>query len=156
MEEELERPLVHRDAHGVGHRGVTLAGTTAPSGDLSVISNAPTPTAVAPVRFPLMTRQFSGIQPTGDMHLGNFVGAVKRWVDQQDDGIFCVVDLHAMTMPYDPADLTDGTRRLAALLLAAGLDPGPLHAVRAEPRPRRHRAHLDPERRGHRSASSAA
>jgi len=70
-----------------------------------------------------MTRQFSGIQPTGDMHLGNFVGAVKRWVDQQDGGIFCVVDLHAMTMPFDPAELTDGTRRLAALLFSAGLDP---------------------------------
>jgi tryptophanyl-tRNA synthetase len=70
-----------------------------------------------------MTRQFSGIQPTGDMHLGNFVGAVKRWVDQQDGGIFCVVDLHAMTLPYDPAELTAATGRLAALLLAAGLDP---------------------------------
>ncbi len=70
-----------------------------------------------------MSRQFSGIQPTGDMHLGNFVGAVGRWVQDQDDGLFCVVDLHAMTLPYDPAELTAGTRRLAALLLAAGLDP---------------------------------
>ena len=70
-----------------------------------------------------MTRQFSGIQPTGDMHLGNFAGAVKRWVDQQDDGIFCVVDLHAMTLPYDPAELRTKTTRLGALLLAAGLDP---------------------------------
>jgi tryptophanyl-tRNA synthetase len=70
-----------------------------------------------------MTRQFSGIKPTGEMHLGNFVGAVQRWVDHQDGGIFCVVDLHAMTMPYDPADLTAETRRLGALLLAAGLDP---------------------------------
>ena len=68
-------------------------------------------------------RQFSGIQPTGDMHLGNFVGAVQRWVDHQDGGIFCVVDLHAMTLPYDPAELTAETRRLAALLLATGLDP---------------------------------
>jgi len=70
-----------------------------------------------------MTRQFSGIKPSGEMHLGNFVGAVGRWVDQQDDGIFCVVDLHAMTVPYDPPELTAETRRLAALLLAAGLDP---------------------------------
>jgi tryptophanyl-tRNA synthetase len=70
-----------------------------------------------------MTRQFSGIQPTGEMHLGNFVGAVQRWVEQQDGGIFCVVDLHAMTMPYDPAELTAGTTRLGAMLLAAGLDP---------------------------------
>jgi tryptophanyl-tRNA synthetase len=57
------------------------------------------------------------------MHLGNFVGAVQRWVEHQDGGIFCVVDLHAMTMPYDPAELTAETRRLAALLLAAGLEP---------------------------------
>ncbi len=68
-------------------------------------------------------RQFSGIKPSGEMHLGNFVGAVGRWVAQQDGGIFCVVDLHAMTLPYDPAQLTSETRRLAALLLAAGLDP---------------------------------
>jgi len=76
---------------------------------------------------------FSGIQPTGDMHLGNFIGAVRRWVDDQPptgspaaerhDALFCVVDLHAMTMPYDPAELTAGTRRLSALLLASGLDP---------------------------------
>jgi tryptophanyl-tRNA synthetase len=70
-----------------------------------------------------MARQFSGIKPTGEMHLGNFVGAVKRWADQQDGGIFCVVDLHAMTLPYDPAELTAETRRLSALLLATGLDP---------------------------------
>jgi tryptophanyl-tRNA synthetase len=70
-----------------------------------------------------MSRQFSGIQPSGEMHLGNFVGAVGRWVDQQDGGIFCVVDLHAMTLPYDPVALTAETSRLAALLLAAGLDP---------------------------------
>ena len=70
-----------------------------------------------------MARQFSGIKPTGEMHVGNYVGAVGRWVDQQDDGIFCVVDLHAMTMPYDPADLRSETVRLATLLLASGLDP---------------------------------
>ncbi len=57
------------------------------------------------------------------MHLGNFVGAVRRWVDDQDDGIFCVVDLHAMTVPYIPAEFTAETSRMAALLLAAGLDP---------------------------------
>jgi tryptophanyl-tRNA synthetase len=72
-----------------------------------------------------MTRVFSGIQPSGEMHLGNYVGAVRRWVDDQDraDAIYCVVDLHAMTLPYDPDDLRSETRRLAALLLAAGLDP---------------------------------
>jgi tryptophanyl-tRNA synthetase len=72
-----------------------------------------------------MTRVFSGIKPTGEMHLGNYVGAVRRWVDDQDraDAIYCVVDLHAMTVPYEPADLRSETRRLAMLLLASGLDP---------------------------------
>lgn len=72
-----------------------------------------------------MTRVFSGIQPSGEMHLGNYVGAVRRWVEQQDaaEAIYCVVDLHAMTLPYDPAELTEETGRLAMLLLAAGLDP---------------------------------
>ena len=69
---------------------------------------------------------FSGIKPSGEMHLGNYAGAVRRWVDEQDrsDAIYCVVDLHAMTVPYDPADLTMESRRLAMLLLASGLDPG--------------------------------
>ena len=78
-----------------------------------------------------MTRVFSGIQPSGDMHLGNYVGAVRRWVEAQPpagspaaghDNIFCVVDLHAMTVDYDPTDLRARTRELATLLFAAGLD----------------------------------
>jgi tryptophanyl-tRNA synthetase len=72
-----------------------------------------------------MTRVFSGIQPSGDMHLGNYLGAVRRWVDQQDgaDALYCVVDLHVMTTPYEPAELTETTAQLAMLLVAAGLDP---------------------------------
>ena len=72
-----------------------------------------------------MARVFSGIQPTGDMHLGNYLGAVRQWVADQDahDAIYCVVDLHAITLPHDPADLAARTRRTAMLLLAAGLDP---------------------------------
>jgi tryptophanyl-tRNA synthetase len=72
-----------------------------------------------------MARVFSGIQPTGEMHLGNYLGAVRQWVDAQDDNdaIYCVVDLHAITMPYDPASFADRTRRTATILLAAGLDP---------------------------------
>jgi tryptophanyl-tRNA synthetase len=68
---------------------------------------------------------FSGIQPTGEMHLGNYLGAVRHWVADQDahDAIYCVVDLHAMTMPYDTAAFAERTWRTAALLLAAGLDP---------------------------------
>ena len=72
-----------------------------------------------------MPRVFSGIKPSGEMHLGNYVGAVRRWVDEQGrcDAIYCVVDLHAMTVPYEPAELTMESSRLAMLLLAAGLDP---------------------------------
>jgi tryptophanyl-tRNA synthetase len=70
-------------------------------------------------------RILSGIQPTGDMHLGNYVGAVRQWVDFQKefDAFYCVVDLHAITLPYDPATLRDKTREVATMLLAAGLDP---------------------------------
>ncbi len=72
-----------------------------------------------------MPRVFSGIQPTGDLHLGNYVGAVRQWVADQDthDAIYCVVDLHAMTSEYDRDRLAERTRMTAALLLAAGLDP---------------------------------
>jgi tryptophanyl-tRNA synthetase len=72
-----------------------------------------------------MTRVFSGIKPTGEMHLGNYVGAVRRWVEDQEraEAIYCVVDLHAMTVPYEPDELRSESRRLAMLLLAAGLDP---------------------------------
>src|SRR3954447_6066166 len=72
-----------------------------------------------------MARVFSGIQPTGDLHLGNYLGAVQRWVDDQrsNDSIFCIVDLHALTIPKDPAELRAKTLELTTLLLAAGLDP---------------------------------
>ena len=72
-----------------------------------------------------MPRVFSGIQPTGDMHLGNYVGAVRRWVADQErhDAIYCVVDLHAMTLPYSPDELAGRTRQTALLLMAAGIDP---------------------------------
>jgi tryptophanyl-tRNA synthetase len=78
-----------------------------------------------PVRCRPMTRAFSGIQPTGDVHLGNYLGAVRRWVDDQHDidSIFCVVDLHALTIPKDPAELRSKTLQLAQLLVACGLDP---------------------------------
>jgi tryptophanyl-tRNA synthetase len=72
-----------------------------------------------------MTRVFSGIQPTGDLHLGNYLGAVRNWVDIQDesDAIFCVVDLHALTLPKGKGEVRDGSLRLSQLLLASGLDP---------------------------------
>jgi tryptophanyl-tRNA synthetase len=70
-------------------------------------------------------RVFSGIQPTGEMQLGNYLGAVRHWVAKQDerDNIFCVVDLHSLTVPQDPKALYQKTRELTALLLACGIDP---------------------------------
>ncbi|MGW4599075.1 tryptophan--tRNA ligase [Streptomyces sp. NPDC004457] len=73
-----------------------------------------------------MTRVFSGIQPTGHLTLGNYLGAMRRWaeVDQhRADSLFCVVDLHALTMEHDPARVRRLSRQTATLLLAAGLDP---------------------------------
>jgi tryptophanyl-tRNA synthetase len=68
----------------------------------------------------------SGIQPTGAVHLGNYLGALRWWVDFQDryNAYYCVVDLHALTVPGDPAELSHATLTMATLLLAAGLDPG--------------------------------
>lgn len=72
---------------------------------------------------------FSGMQPSGHMHLGNYLGAVKRWVNYQehvgaeDSFFFMIADLHAMTVPYDPEKLKEGTIDLAAWFLASGLDP---------------------------------
>jgi tryptophanyl-tRNA synthetase len=71
-------------------------------------------------------RIFSGIQPTGRKHLGNYIGAITQYVAGQDRGeaIYCVVDLHAITVPYEPAALRESVYDTAATLLAAGLDPG--------------------------------
>lgn len=68
---------------------------------------------------------FSGVQPTGNVHLGNYLGAFKNWVARQDENInyFCVVDLHSLTVPQDPEQLRHETRSLAAILLACGIDP---------------------------------
>ncbi len=70
-------------------------------------------------------RVFSGMQPTGDPHVGSLIGALNNWVGMQDeyDTIYCVVDLHAMTAPYDPADLSRERADLAKMILAAGVDP---------------------------------
>lgn len=70
-------------------------------------------------------RVFSGIQPSGDLHLGNYLGALKRWVEDQDEkeNIFCIVDLHAITVPQDPKELKRKIRELAAIYFASGIDP---------------------------------
>ena len=77
-------------------------------------------------------RIFSGIQPTGRKHLGNYIGAIRQYVESQDrashaqtadSAIFCIVDLHAITVDYDPAELRERVHDTAAVLIAAGLDP---------------------------------
>jgi tryptophanyl-tRNA synthetase len=75
--------------------------------------------------MPGSERIFSGIQPTGRKHLGNYIGAIRQYVEGQDrgDGIYCIVDLHATTVPYDPAELRERLYDTAAILVAAGLDP---------------------------------
>jgi tryptophanyl-tRNA synthetase len=72
-----------------------------------------------------MNRIFSGIQPTGNLHLGNYLGAIRNWVALQHDYecIFCIVDLHALTVPQDPAELRAATREVTAAYIAAGIDP---------------------------------
>jgi tryptophanyl-tRNA synthetase len=72
-----------------------------------------------------MARVFSGIQPSGPVHLGNLLGALRNWAEDQHnaDSTFCVVDLHALTVPQDPRQLRTATLELATLLLAVGIDP---------------------------------
>ena len=72
-----------------------------------------------------MERLFSGIQPTGQIHLGNYLGAVQNWTTLQDryESLFCIVDLHALTIEYDPATMTPKVIDLAMILIASGIDP---------------------------------
>jgi tryptophanyl-tRNA synthetase len=72
-----------------------------------------------------MKRIFSGVQPTGNLHLGNYLGAIRNWVSLQDDYdcIFCVVDMHAITVWQDPNELKANTREVAAAMVASGVDP---------------------------------
>lgn len=79
-----------------------------------------------PILLHLMARIFSGVQPTAEApHIGNYIGAFRQWVDLQDrdESFICIVDLHSMTLPWDPAELANRTRMLAATLLACGIDP---------------------------------
>ncbi len=72
-----------------------------------------------------MSRIFSGIQPSGELHIGNYLGAVKNWValQREHESLFCIVDLHAITVQYEPDELRRRRRELAVSLLAAGIDP---------------------------------
>ena len=80
----------------------------------------PTPVNAAPAR-----RVFSGIQPSGLLHIGNYLGAIRQWLADQDkkDSYFCIVDLHAITVSQDPEELRRKTREVAAMYLAAGINP---------------------------------
>jgi tryptophanyl-tRNA synthetase len=70
-------------------------------------------------------RVLSGVQPTGNLHIGNYLGAIRNWVESQVnyENFFCVVDLHAITTPHNPSELAENTRRTAALYIACGIDP---------------------------------
>ena len=105
-------------ATGLAYRNFFTAGPSAPRAARAVSGGGPT-------RFPPVTRIFSGIQPTGRKHLGNYIGAIRQYVEGQDRGesIYCVVDLHALTVAYDPAELRERLYDTTAILLAAGLDP---------------------------------
>jgi tryptophanyl-tRNA synthetase len=94
------------------------------AGSKSPVTATPTPTPASPSS---LVRVFSGIQPSGELHIGNYLGAVRTWGqqvrDQKEDLMFCVVDAHAITLDYDPADLRQRISGLAIDLIACGLDP---------------------------------
>src|SRR5256885_13885974 len=75
--------------------------------------------------FSMKSRVFSGVQPSGNLHIGNYLGALKNWVKIQYDyeSIFCIVDLHAITVPQNPAELKAKILETAGVFLAAGIDP---------------------------------
>ena len=91
---------------------------------MSVEIDTHTQFSTSATQTPVKKRVFSGVQPTGNIHLGNYLGAIRNWVKAQADydNIFCIVDLHAITLPIDPKELHANTRKLAALYLACGLD----------------------------------
>ena len=92
-----------------------------------------------------MSRIFSGIQPSGELHIGNYLGAVKNWVELQRsyESFFCVVDYHAITIPYEPDDLRARRREMMVSLLAAGLDPSKCDDLRAVDGSGTYRTRLD-------------
>ena len=95
-------------------------------------------------------RVFSGMQPTGNLHLGNYLGALTRWVEMQKthDCLYCIVDMHAITLWQDPAELKAAIRSVTAAYLAAGLDPRPQHHLQPKPGRRARRAGLGVQLRG--------
>ena len=95
-------------------------------------------------------RVFSGMQPTGSLHLGNYLGAMINWIKMQEthECIYCVVDLHAITVWQDPAELRNAIRQVTATYIAAGLDPEEERSVQSIAGQRARRACLDFQLRG--------
>ena len=110
----LVRPLLPAAATGGMRRCAVAAMCTSAA-----------PETAEPEKPARRKRILSGVQPTGSLHLGNYLGAIRQWVANQDDydNFFCVVDLHAITAPHVPKELTLSTYRTAAIYLAAGIDP---------------------------------
>ena len=106
-------------------RSVSTAGRRAFVRCSSAAPDVASAAAAPPAETARKQRVLSGVQPTGVLHLGNYLGAIRQWVANQDayDNFYCVVDHHAITAPHTPKELTLATYRTAALYLAAGLDP---------------------------------
>nr|CAB3478262.1 unnamed protein product [Digitaria exilis] len=121
----LHRPPLLASRSGAGARGL-LASRIHPLRRLncSAVEAAVGPTEEVPAPPARKKRVVSGVQPTGMVHLGNYLGAIKNWVALQDlyETYFFIVDLHAITLPYDAAELSKSTRSTAAIYLACGVD----------------------------------
>ncbi|KAK8453645.1 hypothetical protein SEVIR_5G317100v4 [Setaria viridis] len=121
----LHRPPLLSSRSGAGARGL-LASRIHPLRRLncSAVEAAADPTEEAPAPPARKKRVVSGVQPTGMVHLGNYLGAIKNWVALQDlyETFFFIVDLHAITLPYDAPELSKATRSTAAIYLACGID----------------------------------
>lgn len=115
-------PLLRRGAPGVMTSKKALHITRASAAGTEA---APATEGSAEAKPERRKRILSGVQPTGDLHLGNYLGAIRNWVELQEtyDTYFCVVDLHAITVEHDPKVLLESTRTSAATYLAAGIDP---------------------------------
>ena len=112
MEQQIKGPVEHGRVHLVRHRRDPRPQMHARN-------------ASRLVRFAPMTRVFSGIQPTGELHLGNYLGAIRNWarIQHEADAIFCVVDLHSITIPQEPGAIGSASLHVSQMLIAAGLDP---------------------------------
>jgi tryptophanyl-tRNA synthetase len=121
VKQQIERPLEHRGGNGVRHGGPLYCPSV---GHRPELGNTPAASQPAGSLSSPMTRVLSCIQPSGDITLGNYLGAIKHWVDDQSaESFHGVVDLHALTVQQDPAELRTQTVNTAMVLLAAGLDP---------------------------------